>query len=82
MSLWWIGNIIFLAVVIPVVVLILGQVLAPVKQIGIYVDDITEHGALFGRHLDALKELGTTRELVSETKEELERYIRALDQIR
>jgi len=81
MTLWWIGNIIFIAVIIPVVVLILGQVLAPAKQIGVYADDICKHGALFGPHLDALEELGTTRELVRRTSPELERYVRALDQI-
>lgn len=82
MTLWWIANVIFLAVVIPVVLVILGQVLAPVKQIGVYADDITKHGALFGPHLDALQELGTTRELVGRINVEVERYIRALDQIR
>ena len=82
MTLWWIGNIIFLVVVIPVVAVILGQVFAPVKQIGVYADDIAVHGALFGPHLDALQELGTTRELVRRISPELERYVRALDQIR
>jgi hypothetical protein len=81
MTLWWIGNIVFIAVIIPVVVLILGQVLAPAKQIGIYADDICKHGAQFGPHLEALEELGTTRELVRKISPELERYVRALDQI-
>ncbi len=82
MTLWWIGNIIFLFVVIPVVVLILGQVFSPAKQIGVYADDISKHGVQFGPHLDALQELGTTRELVRSISPELERYVRALDQIR
>lgn len=82
MSLLWIGNILFLGVIIPVVVLILSQVLAPAKQIGTYADDICKHGAQFGPHLDALQELGTTRELVRKITPELERYVRALDQIR
>ena len=82
MTLWWIGNIIFLVVIIPVVTVILGQVFAPIKQIGVYADDIDKHGALFGPHLDALQELGTTRELVRRISPELERYVRALDQIR
>jgi len=82
MTLWWIGNIIFLAVIIPVVVVILGQVLTPAKEIGLYADDIAEHGALFGPHLDALQELGTTRQLVHAIVPEIERYVRALDDIR
>ena len=81
MTLWWIGNIIFLFVIIPVVVVILGTVLTPAKEIGIYADDICEHGAQFGPHLDALQELGTTRELVSKVTPEIQRYVRALDQI-
>jgi len=82
MTLWWIGNILFLFVVIPVVIVILGTVLAPAKEIGIYADDICKHGAQFGPHLDALQELGTTRELVHKVAPEIQRYVRALDQIR
>lgn len=81
MTLLWIGDIIFVAVVIPVVVIILGQVLAPAKQIDAYAVDIAEHGALFGPHLDALQELGKTRELVGKIVNEAGRYVRALDQI-
>jgi len=81
MTLLWIGDIIFLLVVIPVVVVILGQVLQPAKQIGVYADDIAEHGALFGPHLDALQELGTTHELVGKINNEAGRYVRALDRI-
>jgi len=82
MTLWWIGNVIFLAVIIPAVYVILQQVLAPAKEIGVYADDITEHGALFGPHLEALQDLGRTRDLVKQVNVEVERYIRALDQIR
>ena len=82
MTLWWIGNIIFLFVIIPVVVVILGTVLAPTKEIGIYAADILEHGGQFPGHLDALQELGTTRDLVRQITPEVERYVRALDQIR
>ncbi len=81
MTLWWIGNIIFVGVVIPVVIVITGQVLAPARQIKVYADDILEYGGQFGPHLDALQDLGTTRELVRAINPELERYIRALDQI-
>ncbi|MBA3327101.1 MAG: hypothetical protein M3386_01975 [Actinomycetota bacterium] len=81
MTLWWIGNILFIAVIIPVVVIILGSVLAPAREIGAYADDINEHGALFGPHLDALQELGRTRDLVKQANVEIERYIRAIDQV-
>ncbi len=81
MTLWWIGNIIFVGVVIPVVIVITGQVLSPARQIKVYADDILEYGGQFGPHLDALQDLGRTRELVRAINPELERYIRALDQI-
>lgn len=79
MSLWWIGNIIFLGVIIPVVVLILFQVLAPLFQIRKYAEDITHNAVQFGPHLDALQELATTSELVKEAGAGLGRYAKAID---
>lgn len=81
MTLLWIGNLIFLAVVIPAVVIILRRVITPAVQIKAYADDIEEHGAQFAPHLAALSELTTTRELVREVNTELERYVRALERI-
>lgn len=81
MTLWWIGNLLFLLVVIPVVVVILHQVLTPARQIGTYAVDIDEHVSQFGPHLDALQELGTTRDLVHGVVPEIQRYVRALDRL-
>lgn len=81
MILLWIGNAIFLLVIIPVVVIILMNVLAPAKEIKAYADDIEEHGAQFAPHLEALSGLATTRELVRQVNADLERYVRALDRI-
>lgn len=82
MTLWWIGNIILIAVVIPVVVAILLQVLAPLFQIRWYADDIVEYGAQFGPHLDeAVEELVKTRQLVKEAGAGLGRYVRAIDNL-
>jgi hypothetical protein len=80
--LWWIGNIIFVAVIIPVVILILIQVLNPIKEIRAYADDIAEHGGLFGPHLDATAELAKTRQLVKDVNTGVVAYIQALDRIR
>lgn len=82
MTLWWIGNAVFLLVVIPAVLLVMVQVLTPAAQIKAYADDVAEHGALFGPHLDALRELGETRELARQVDAGLARYIAALDDIR
>lgn len=82
MTLWWIGNIILIAVVIPVVVAILIQVLTPIFQIRQYAEDILEHGAQFPGHLDDIAaELVKTRELVKVAGPELGRYARAIDNL-
>ncbi|MDT5209063.1 MAG: hypothetical protein QOF67_1478 [Mycobacterium sp.] len=80
--LWWIGNIIFVAVIIPVVILILIQVLTPIREIRSYADDIAEHGGLFGPHLEATAELAKTRALVKEVNSGVVAYCQALDRIR
>jgi hypothetical protein len=80
--LWWIGNIVFVAVIIPAVIIILIQVLTPIREIRAYADDIAEHGGLFGPHLDATAELAKTRDLVKEVNTGVVAYIQALDRIR
>lgn len=81
MTLWWIGNILLILVIIPVVVVILNRVLEPANHIRMYADDIREHGAQFGPHLEALQDLSKTRDLVRRARADLERYARALDDI-
>jgi hypothetical protein len=80
--LWWIGNIVFVAVIIPVVIVILIQVLTPIREIRAYADDIAEHGGLFGPHLEATAELARTRDLVKQVNAGVVAYIQALDRIR
>ena len=81
MTLWWIGNAVFLLVVIPALLWVLTTLLTPARHIETYADDIRDHGALFGPHLDALQDLGKTRELTRRVRADLERYANALDQI-
>jgi hypothetical protein len=80
--LWWIANIVFVVVIIPVVVVILIQVLTPIREIRAYADDITEHGGLFGPHLEATSELLKTRDLVKQVNAGVIGYIEAIDRIR
>ncbi len=80
--LWWIANAVFLFVIVPVVVLILIQVLTPIRAIRAYADDIADHGGLFGPHLEATAELAQTRELVRKLNGGVVAYTRALDRIR
>lgn len=82
MTLWWIGNIVFVAVIIPVVALLLHRLLRPVLQIKEYADDIAQNGGLFAPHLaDAVNELVTTQTLVAAVRPELERYCQALERL-
>ena len=81
MTLWWIGNIVLILVIIPVVVVILNKVIEPANHIRMYADDIMEHGSQFGPHLEALQDLNKTRDLVRRARGDLERYARALDDV-
>lgn len=81
MILLWIGNLIFLLVVIPAVLVVLRRVHSPATEIKLYADDITEQVSQFAPHLDALGELATTRELARQVNTDLERYARALERM-
>ncbi len=52
MILWWIGNIILLVVVLPVVLWLLGRVLSAVERIRTAVDDILVNGVILTGTLD------------------------------
>ncbi len=81
MALWWIGNIIFVALIIPVVIMLLNRVLRPAAEIKKYTDDILEHGVILIASLDATEELLKTRDLVKEVGGGVGRYGAALDRI-
>lgn len=81
MALWWIGNIVFLAVVIPVVVLLLRNLLVPVQEIGKATDQILVGGVNIAGHLDAVPQLVTTRDLVTQVGGAVGAYGAALDKI-
>ncbi len=81
MTLWWIGNLLFVVAIIPLVIWILNRVLEPAQQIEYYADDILDHGAQFPVHLEALGELGRTRDLARQVNSGLTRYGRALDDV-
>lgn len=78
---WWLGNIVFLFVVIPVVILLLNRVLRPAVEIRKYVDDVLENGVLLTGELDSVPELLRTRDLVKQTAAGAARYANAVDQL-
>lgn len=81
MGLWWLGNLIFVVVVIPVVVTLLNNLMEPIVEIRRYGDDVLEHGVLLIAALDAVDELENTRDLLAETASGVKSYGAALKKL-
>ena len=81
MILWWIGNVVLLAVVLPVVVYLLRGVLSAAKAIVPSVDEIAETAAAGSKDLDAAALLLTTQEQVTQTIAVAANYGGSLDVI-
>lgn len=81
MALWWIGNIVLLAVVIPVVLVILRSVIKPAASIKRHSDELIVVGSSIVTNLDAVYDLLETQRLVGLTGAGLGRYGAALDEI-
>ncbi len=81
MALWWIGNAIFVLVVIPVVVVLLHRLMKPVVAIEKHVNAIHQDAGRIVVALDGVKGLITTRDLVKRVGGGLTRYVTAVDQI-
>lgn len=79
MVLWWLGNLIFLFVVIPAVVFLLSKLWNVVREIKEYADDALEHGVLLIAGVDDVEQLLETREHARALNENIQRYGRALD---
>jgi hypothetical protein len=61
MALWWIGNVVLLVVVLPVVIFLLNRVLAALERIRAATDDILAGGVALVGELDGVPEaLATT----------------------
>lgn len=74
MILWWIGNALFLLVVIPLVVYLLHRLHRPVREIRKYADDTLEHGVLAIAALDAVDDLVETRDRIATLKQQVSAY--------
>ena len=81
MILWWIGNAIFVLVVIPVVVVLLARLVKPVVAIEKNVNVIHQDAGRIVVALDGVKGLITTRDLVKRVGGGLTRYVTAVDRI-
>ena len=81
MALWWIGNAIFILVVIPVVVVLLQRLLQAVIDVGKHVDTIHNQAAGIVLALDDIKQLTPTRNAVNQVAAGLSRYVNAVGRI-
>jgi hypothetical protein len=75
MVLWWIGNVILLVVVLPVVIFLLNRVLAAVERIRAATDNVLAGGVALIGELNGLPEaLAVTDETVKEVSVGAARY--------
>ncbi len=81
MILWWIGDLVLLAVVLPVVVHLLRGVLGAAKSIVPSVQEIAKAAAAGSKDLDAAALLETTQDQVTKTVAGVANYGGSLDVI-
>ena len=81
MVLWWIGNALFLLVVVPVVVVLLQRLMRSAVDVGKQVDTI--HGQAGGIVIavDDVKALIPTGDAVKRVGAGLTRYVKAVDRL-
>ena len=81
MTLWWIGDIVLLVVVVPVVVYLLHGVLSEARGIVPSVRRVAAAAAAGSKDLDAAPLLLTTKDQVAQTVEGVAGYGTSLDVI-
>ena len=81
MTLWWIGNVVLLVVVLPVVVYLLHGVLGAARSIVPSVQRIAQAAAAGSKDLDAVALLLTTQDQVERTIATAANYGGSLDVI-
>ena len=82
MVLWWIANIALIAVVVPVVVSLLRDVLTATKEIHAYAGDALEHLEMVHNGLSAsINELNTTRNSTASLGSSVQQYGQAVERL-
>lgn len=81
MLLWWLGNLILLLVVVPLVVFLANRIMREGGEITAYADDILEHGVGLSENLVPVPALVDTGALVGVAKDHAVRYVGALDRL-
>src|SRR5919199_3139949 len=78
MVLWWIGNIVLIAVVIPAVLFFLNLVLRQILEVKSYADDILDHGVALTATVDCVPQLIETVQLAHDARLNVTQYGLAL----
>ncbi|HEY1356939.1 MAG TPA: hypothetical protein VGF21_01410 [Thermoleophilaceae bacterium] len=81
MTLWWIGDVVLIVVILPVVVYLLNGVLQAARSIVPSVDEIAATAAAGSKDLDAAPLLLTTEQQVKDTVAGVAAYGGSLDVI-
>ncbi len=81
MVLWWIGNLVLLLVVVPLVIVLANRIMALGAEITTYAGDILEHGVGISANLVPVPALVETGELVGVAKGHAVRYVTALERL-
>jgi len=81
MLLWWIGNAIFLVVVVPVVVVLLQRLARSALDVGKRIDTIHDQAGGIVVAVDDVKALIPTRNAVKKVGTGLTRYVKAVDRL-
>jgi hypothetical protein len=82
MILWWIGNLILLFVVLPIVAVLMNRIVTPVNRIRVTVDDILYNGVILTEELDNLPALlAETDSTVKEVSIGATRYVKRVGQL-
>ncbi|MGH3982027.1 MAG: hypothetical protein ACRDST_04870 [Pseudonocardiaceae bacterium] len=82
MILWWIGNLILLFVVLPIVAVLMNRIVSPVDRIRATVDDILYNGVILTGELDNVPALlAETDSTVNEVSIGATRYVKRVGQL-
>lgn len=82
MVLWWLGDLILLFVVLPIVVVLVNRIVAPIARIRVTVDDILANGVELTEQLDNVAPLlEETDSTVNEVAIGATRYVTRVGQL-
>ncbi|MCA1694746.1 MAG: hypothetical protein LC749_08450 [Actinobacteria bacterium] len=81
MLLWWIGNALFLIIVVPVVVVLLQLLKGSAVDVGKRINTIHDQAGGIVIAADDVKALGPTRDAVKRVGDGLTRYVKAVDRL-